>query len=399
MLNNLNKSFTLLLVDNAHFYKTKDGKYYTPSIYGNYFFQRYLDVFDNVLFVAKTKYVDTINHEEFIQVDTSRLIILELPWYSGLKDLFIKLPKVIKFYRTAGLSADCVIYRVCQIESYFSFFLLQKKIPIYLEVVNDPSTFENLSSPLKSLNIFILKLLLAKSKGASFVTSEILQNKYIPNSKKNDSNYLTASYSSVELTEESFRSNKNYTYRENNTFKIVHMANSIFDDIKGHITVLNIAKRLIDKNLKIEVIFIGDGPFVETLKKMSQNILRNKATIIKFVGRLHEKTLIIDIFEKCDLYVYPTKLEGLPRSILEAMATGLPCLSTPIAGIPELIEDKYLFSPNDDLGFSKKIIELMNNHNELEQMSKRNIIIAEKYKKQHLDKKRFDFYSKIKSSL
>ena len=51
----------LLVVDNAHIYKTKEGKYYSTSIYDNSFFKRYLNVFDSVRFCAKVKLVDEVD--------------------------------------------------------------------------------------------------------------------------------------------------------------------------------------------------------------------------------------------------------------------------------------------------------------------------------------------------
>ena len=57
--------------------------------------------------------------------------------------------------------------------------------------------------------------------------------------------------------------------------------------------------------------------------------------------------------------MFPTQAEGLPRGILEAMAVGMPVLSTPVGGIPEIIEKDYLFSPFDAEAFANKICYLM----------------------------------------
>ena len=59
--------------------------------------------------------------------------------------------------------------------------------------------------------------------------------------------------------------------------------------------------------------------------------------------------------KKNDVFIFPSKSEGLPRAVIEAMAVGLPCLSTPVGGIPELIDEEYLFDPLDEMGFTNAI--------------------------------------------
>ena len=50
----------ILVATDAHIYETPDGKHWTPAIYGYSFWTRYLNVFDTVRIVARTKKVDTL---------------------------------------------------------------------------------------------------------------------------------------------------------------------------------------------------------------------------------------------------------------------------------------------------------------------------------------------------
>ena len=47
-----------------------------------------------------------------------------------------------------------------------------------------------------------------------------------------------------------------------------------------------------------------------------------------------------------DVYVQPSKQEGLPRSVIEAMSVGCPAIGSNLAGIPELLDKQCLFNPN-----------------------------------------------------
>ena len=72
----------------------------------------------------------------------------------------------------------------------------------------------------------------------------------------------------------------------------------------------------------------------------------------------------VDFFKQCDLFVLPTYAEGMPVSVIEAMAAGLPVITTPVGGIPELITDGvegWLVTPGDVDALAEKIALLVNN--------------------------------------
>ena len=65
-----------------------------------------------------------------------------------------------------------------------------------------------------------------------------------------------------------------------------------------------------------------------------------------------------------DLFIHPSYVEGMPRSLLEAMSVGLPCIATRIRGAREIIEDRnngFIYSPHDFRGLANVIDELFSN--------------------------------------
>ena len=64
---------------------------------------------------------------------------------------------------------------------------------------------------------------------------------------------------------------------------------------------------------------------------------------IKLIGGLPHKK-IFDWLDSIDIYVQPSRQEGLPRALIEAMSRGLPAFGARTGGIPELIGEEYLFS-------------------------------------------------------
>ena len=386
----------VLVTENAGLYKTPDGKYYAPTIYCSEFFQRYLRVFDQVRFLAKTRYVDSIDKSRYLPIECKNLEVFELPWYRGLKGMLKKLPKLVVKYRKACDECDCYIFRVAQIESYMTFLLGKRRNrPIALEIVNDPSSFPGMPSIFRWLNSKMLKHMIKKSNGVSYVTQNFLQERYPSMARiEGASKYrFEEYYSSIELLEEELGNEKHYG-NSLDRISISHVSNTISGNGKGHRTLIEMVSILKKDGINAAVKFVGDGDHVTELRNYAKHLGVEER--VEFLGRLPERKTVLEFIASSDIFVYPTYSEGLPRCLIEAMAVGLPCLSTPVGGIPELIESKYLLSPDDSIGFAKSIERLIANPSELDIMSKKNLEVARNYTKEKLDERRKRFYSQLR---
>ena len=68
------------------------------------------------------------------------------------------------------------------------------------------------------------------------------------------------------------------------------------------------------------------------------------------------------LFERAGIYCLPSKNEGMPMSVLEAMAHGVPTIATPVGGVPQVIEDGvngYLMPVDDEARLSELLCNLM----------------------------------------
>lgn len=105
------------------------------------------------------------------------------------------------------------------------------------------------------------------------------------------------------------------------------------------------AMRMLDEHIRarLKLVIIGDGPLMSSLKKKS---VRNGLNNIYFEGA---KSNINEYMSSAHWFVLPSRDEGMPIAILEAMRAGRPVLSTRVGGIPDLVVDNYngkLISPN-----------------------------------------------------
>jgi glycosyltransferase involved in cell wall biosynthesis len=101
---------------------------------------------------------------------------------------------------------------------------------------------------------------------------------------------------------------------------------------KGIFIALEIFKKLKDKYPDLEMRVVGNGPALEEAKNVG---VEN----VEFLGALSGKDLIKE-FEAADLYLFPTcHAEGMPTSVLEAMAFGLPVVTRPVGGLCDFFEN------------------------------------------------------------
>ena len=113
---------------------------------------------------------------------------------------------------------------------------------------------------------------------------------------------------------------------------------------------------------------------------------------VQFLGELPSGKPIRDRLDQATLFVMPSRTEGLPRALIEAMARGLPCIATRVGGIPELLPDEDMVASEDYAGLADKIREVISNPERLSQMSRHNLQRAQEYRPEVLEGRRTNFY-------
>jgi colanic acid/amylovoran biosynthesis glycosyltransferase len=106
---------------------------------------------------------------------------------------------------------------------------------------------------------------------------------------------------------------------------------------KGHLILLRAFYRLLSRGYKLRLRIIGDG---RERRRLELFILENRlGDSVAFEGALdHEATR--RLLAQADIFVLASFAEGLPVALMEAMAMEIPCVSTYVAGIPELIRSE-----------------------------------------------------------
>jgi len=103
---------------------------------------------------------------------------------------------------------------------------------------------------------------------------------------------------------------------------------------KGHSDLIAAGQEICQEFPGAKFLCIGDGIERRELERTVEELrLRNH---FLFLGRRDD---VPNILACCDLFVLPSWAEGLPNSVLEAMAAGVPVVATRVGGIPEIIAD------------------------------------------------------------
>ena len=130
------------------------------------------------------------------------------------------------------------------------------------------------------------------------------------------------------------------------------------DEAKNHLHLVDCAKKLADKNLNFEVLIAGEGNLRNQIEEKIANYNLNDK--VKLLGIRRD---IKELMSKSNVFVMPSLWEGLPIVLLEAGASNLPCISTPVGTIPSLLNESNAYLTNNE-NFSSIMEYLYNNYSE-----------------------------------
>ena len=132
------------------------------------------------------------------------------------------------------------------------------------------------------------------------------------------------------------------------------------EKIKGIDLLLEALKLVQSKEPRVRLVIYGRGSLERLVLKHG---------FVDFRGPLpYEK--IHEAYQEASIFVLPSRYEGLPNSLLQAMASGLPVIATRVGGVPELIKDKYngLLIRPDIRELSETILYLLEKRSEALEM-------------------------------
>lgn len=144
-------------------------------------------------------------------------------------------------------------------------------------------------------------------------------------------------------------------------------------DRKNHVVVIEAMKQLIQRHPQLRYFICGQGE-----KKQELQQLIRKYHLEDHVKLLGFRTDVAELCQAADVFVFPSKQEGLPVALMEAMACGVPVVCSRIRGNTDLVkngENGYLVradQPEEYIQAIEKLLQIWKNTEEVRQMRKNN---------------------------
>lgn len=364
-----------------------NGKYHKTSFQP--FIERY-STFGKVVFCAFKKEVEKTGQS---QLDTSNVDFLFLEKETNPKTMFGARRRNIEKLRRIIDECDIVVSHLpSDIGCHAVKICKQVNKPYFIGVVGCAwDALFNYNWKGKIIAPFAMwqmKRIVKDVPFAFYVTQDFLQRRY-------PCRGLTIGCSNVEIPSPERKTleqrlNSIKCLDTSSEVKIVTVA-AVNVPYKGQEYVIRALKKLnCEQGHKYHYYLIGGGDQTR-LKNISTEI--GVSEYVHFMGpQPHEK--ISSLLDEMHVYIQPSRQEGLPRAVIEAMSRALPTFGARTAGIPELLLPECVFN-NCDV---KKIEQLLHGLDKATMLlyAERNFNEAKGYASDVLNTRREDFYSKIK---
>jgi glycosyltransferase involved in cell wall biosynthesis len=394
----------------ARYTVAPDGSVWSQAGMARQFWERYLEVFDRVRIIARGAHVDG-PPKGWMPVLGKNISFYGVPDFHGPWQCLKRYPRLRAAIRSAAPMHGAVILRVgSQIANVLERHLRRRGRVYGLEVVGDPyEVFAPgvIDHPLRPFLRWHFSRCLRRqcvhAIGVAYVTKRALQKRY-------PAGAMSASVSDVDLPAEAVLSGYSTHYsnveldsegiaeclrepKQHGPYRLATVG-SLAQPYKGTDVLIEAIARCVRAGFDLTAVIVGDGKCRPGLMALAARL--HLATRIDFTGQVTAGAAIRAILDSADLFVLPSRTEGLPRALVEAMARALPCIGSDVGGIPELLDASELAPAGNPAALAAKIQEVLGNPLRMKTMSRRNLANAREYCDCALGEPRRRFYQHVR---
>ncbi len=337
------------------FRRAPDGTLYSPKSYSaDLFTRRYLGVFDTLNVISRIEDVEN-TADPISPSESDRITIQSIGDWRGLTAFLRNRSSIRKLIYGIPRDHSVIVIAPGMLAHEVSDCFARSGRPFAAEVVGDPydvfstgATSHPLRRWLQWTSARSLRHVCQNTCAVSYVTANALQQRY---PSRNDA--FSTHYSSIELSDEAFLERKPVPPTPSRAVRLVTVGTleQAYKGVDNLIRSVRILKQ--EHGLDASLTIVGGGRLQQEYEQLARDT--GCADQITFTGNVPAGDAVRKILDTCDIFVLASRQEGLPRAMIEAMARGLTCVGTRVGGIPELLDEDLMASPNDPEGLATVI--------------------------------------------
>lgn len=365
------------------------GRYYSIG-FNDKLMERYADIFGNVGIVTRVDRTDISAYVETDKLSVDKYKLVEYPNYLTLKGIFANKRGSTRRLENEISRCDALIIRLPSFIGSKCVKIAKKyKKPFLIELVGCPwDSLRNHGLSGKMLAPYMCLMTKHQVKKATdvlYVTNEFLQRRYPTKGRQ-------IGCSDVELQHDGKGVICRKSESEKNEKKLVIGTVGKIDlKYKGHATVIKAVKAMKEKgyDVQYQIVGPGDKSYLENCA-MACDVADN----VVFTGSMgHDK--IFEWLGTIDVYIQPSLTEGMPRALIEAMSKACPCVASNAGGMPELLDERFIFAK----GNSEQLVKILLNasQNGLFAQGERNKEFTKQFSPDAIKEKRSTFYQAFRN--
>jgi L-malate glycosyltransferase len=169
---------------------------------------------------------------------------------------------------------------------------------------------------------------------------------------------------------------------------------SAISDQKDYPTFIGVVQEVLSRGItNVQFFIVGDGPDRESVENLVKaRGLEKHIFLTGFVSNIQE------VLPSLDIFLFTSKTEGLGTSILDAMAAGVPIVTTNAGGIPEMVNhdvNGFMYPVGDVQALADGLIQLLNQPEKGIQLAEKAFETVEDFSKEKTARRTVDVYKEI----
>ncbi|WP_198039505.1 glycosyltransferase family 4 protein [Clostridium kluyveri] len=372
-----------------HVFLKYDNQFYTSGSLNSEIMKRYINTFGGIRLVTRCKEVtsvkdslepSSIENTEFVCIPNYKSIIKILNYF-----------KARKIIKEEVLKSEYIILRTSSFANIAARYARKYNKPYLVEVVScawDATwNYNFIGKFIAPFSFMFQKKTVREADYAIYVTENFLQNRYPTHGKTTNCSNVSLEEFSQQFIEKRLEKIKNMKKDDKIILGTTAAVNVLYKGQQYVIKALGKLKKQGITNFEYQLVGGGEQTYLKSVAEKYGVVNQ-----VKFLGSMpHNK--VFEWLDIIDIYVQPSRQEGLPRALIEAMSRGLPAFGAKTGGIPELLDNKYIFSNT-----RRNICEICNilksfNEDAMSIQAKRNYDESKKYDKNTIEDRRRKFFT------